>query len=174
MILPLPSTPTIPDTRYYPLLTTQHPLTFNQHLHGKFAIHPFLSRRIPIITDSIIVDMEFGTGAVKITPAHDPNDYEVGVRHKLEFISILNDDGTINENGGEQFKGMKRFHARVEVGKGLKEKGLWVEVKDNPMLIPVCSKSGDIIEPVLKPQWWVDCKPLAEEAIKVGYLVVGW
>ena len=74
------------------------------HLHGKFAKHPFLDRRIPIITDDIIVDMEFGTGAVKITPAHDPNDYEVGIRHKLEFINILNDDGTFNANAGERFK----------------------------------------------------------------------
>ena len=75
-----------------------------KHLHGKFAKHPFLDRRIPIITDDIIVDMEFGTGAVKITPAHDPNDYEVGLRHNLPFINILNDDGTLNENAGEKFK----------------------------------------------------------------------
>jgi len=75
-----------------------------QHLHGKFAIHPFVHRRLPIVTDNIIVDMEFGTGAVKITPAHDPNDYEVGVRHKLDFINILNDDGTLNENVGDRFK----------------------------------------------------------------------
>jgi len=76
-----------------------------KHLHGKFVRHPFLpNRRIPIITDSIIVDMEFGTGAVKITPAHDPNDYEVGLRHNLEFINILNDDGTFNENAGPKFQ----------------------------------------------------------------------
>ncbi|GLB42945.1 putative class-I aminoacyl-tRNA synthetase family protein [Lyophyllum shimeji] len=137
-----------------------------KHLHGKFAVHPFLSRRIPIVTDSIAVDMEFGTGAVKITPAHDPNDYDVGVRHNLEFVNILNDDGTFNANAGELFNGMKRFHARVEVVKLLKERGLFVETKDNPMQIPLCSKSGDVIEPVLKPQWWVNCKPLAEEAIK--------
>ncbi|KAG6890754.1 hypothetical protein C0992_012726 [Termitomyces sp. T32_za158] len=74
-----------------------------KHLHGKFALHPFLDRRLPIVTDSIIVDMEFGTGAVKITPAHDPNDYEVGMRHNLEFINILNDDGTFNANAGERF-----------------------------------------------------------------------
>ncbi|KAG6885779.1 hypothetical protein C0993_009884 [Termitomyces sp. T159_Od127] len=139
-----------------------------QHLHGKFAVHPFLDRRLPIVTDSIIVDMEFGTGAVKITPAHDPNDYEVGMRHNLEFINILNDDGTFNANAGEHFKGMKRFHARVEVVKLLKEKGFFIETKDNPMQIPICRqvKSGDLIEPVLKPQWWVNCKPLAEEAMK--------
>ncbi|KAG5220850.1 tRNA synthetases class I-domain-containing protein [Salix suchowensis] len=123
-----------------------------KHLHGKFAKHPFVDRRIPIVADSIIVDMEFGTGAVKITPAHDPNDYEVGTRHKLPFINILNDDGTFNENAGEKF--------RVT--------GLYIETKDNPMQIPLCSKSGDIIEPLLKPQWWVSCKPLADEAIKVS------
>jgi valyl-tRNA synthetase len=138
------------------------------------------------VTDEVAVDMEFGTGAVKITPAHDPNDYEVGTRHKLAFVNILNDDGTFNMNAGPKFQGMKRFHARVEVIKALKELGLFVETKDNPMTIPICrcvpqlgraassmtywmnhSKSGDVIEPVLKPQWWVNCKPLAEEAIKV-------
>ncbi|KAI0075022.1 hypothetical protein K474DRAFT_1664724 [Panus rudis PR-1116 ss-1] len=137
-----------------------------KHLHGKFAKHPFLDRKIPIITDDIVVDMSFGTGAVKITPAHDPNDYEVGIRHNLPFINLLNDDGTFNENAGEKFKGMKRFHARVAVVQALKDAGLYIETKDNPMQIPICSKSGDVIEPVLKPQWWVNCKPLAEEAIR--------
>ncbi|KAF9458072.1 tRNA synthetases class I-domain-containing protein [Collybia nuda] len=146
-----------------------------KHLHGKFARHPFLNRRLPIVTDAIAVDMDFGTGAVKITPAHDQNDYEVGVRHKLEFLNILNDDGTFNANAGPHFKGMKRFHARVEVVKALKDAGLYVETKDNPMQIPICSKSGDLIEPVLKPQWWVNCQPLAEEAVKrtrAGELVI--
>ncbi len=75
-----------------------------QHLHGKFAIHPFIDRRVPIITDPITVDMAFGTGAVKITPAHDPNDYECGKRHNLEFINLMNDDGTYNHNAGPQFQ----------------------------------------------------------------------
>ncbi|KAK7696379.1 hypothetical protein QCA50_001033 [Cerrena zonata] len=110
--------------------------------------------------------MEFGTGAVKITPAHDFNDYEVGVRHNLPVINILNDDGTFNENAGPKFQGMKRFHARVAVVSALKEAGLYVDTTDNPMQIPICAKSGDVIEPVLKPQWWVNCKPLAEEAVK--------
>ncbi|KAJ7147637.1 tRNA synthetases class I-domain-containing protein [Mycena crocata] len=146
-----------------------------KHLHGKFATHPFVDRRIPIVTDDIVVDMEFGTGAVKITPAHDPNDYEVGMRHKLEFINILNDDGTFNANAGEKFNGMKRFHARVAVVKALQDAGLYIETKDNPMQIPICAKSGDVVEPVLKPQWWINCKPLAEEAIKrtrAGELVI--
>lgn len=75
----------------------------SQHLHGKFAVHPFVNRRIPIVTDDVVVDMTFGTGAVKITPAHDPNDYDVGIRHKLGFINILNDDGTFNANAGLHF-----------------------------------------------------------------------
>jgi valyl-tRNA synthetase len=78
--------------------------TYEQHLHGKFVIHPFVNRRIPIVTDSVVVDMAFGTGAVKITPAHDPNDYDVGMRHNLAFINILNDDGTLNENAGDAYK----------------------------------------------------------------------
>jgi len=86
--------------------------------------------------------MAFGTGAVKITPAHDPNDYEVGKRHNLEFINILNDDGTLNANAGEGWEGMKRFHARVEVVKRLKELGLWIEQKDNKMQIPICRWVG--------------------------------
>lgn len=136
-----------------------------KHLHGKYVVHPFLpDRKIPIVADSIAVDMSFGTGAVKITPAHDPNDYEVGVRHKLPFINILNDDGTLNENAGE-FKGMKRFHARRAVTEALKAKGLYVETKDNPMTVPICSRSGDIVEPVIKPQWWVNCTPLAKAAV---------
>ncbi|KAK0491346.1 tRNA synthetases class I-domain-containing protein [Armillaria novae-zelandiae] len=146
-----------------------------RHLHGKYAVHPFVEgRRIPIVTDEM-VDREFGTGAVKITPAHDQNDWEVGVRHNLEVVNIMNDDGTFNEHAGEKFKGMKRFHARVAVVEALKQAGLFVETKDNPMMIPICSKSGDVIEPILKPQWWVNCKPLAEEAIKrtrAGELII--
>ncbi|GAA5870175.1 hypothetical protein JCM1840_001583 [Sporobolomyces johnsonii] len=137
-----------------------------KHLHGKFAIHPFLGRRIPIITDAIAVDKEFGTGAVKMTPAHDPNDYEVGMRHKLEFINILNDDGTLNANAGPEFEGLKRFHARKKVIEEMKKKGLYVGDAENPMSIPVCAKSGDVIESVMKPQWWVSCKSLAEKAIE--------
>ncbi|KAL4402370.1 valine--tRNA ligase [Malassezia pachydermatis] len=136
-----------------------------KHLHGKTLVHPFIAdREVPIVTDSIVVDMEFGTGAVKITPAHDPNDYEVGKRHNLPFINILNDDGTLNANAGE-FAGMKRFSARRAVVEALKTKGLYVETKDNPMVVPVCERSGDVIEPVMKPQWWVNCKPLAEAAV---------
>ncbi|KAF9173279.1 AP-1 adaptor complex sigma subunit Aps1 [Mortierella sp. AD011] len=145
-----------------------------KHLHGKYVIHPFSGRRIPIILDDIVVDMAFGTGAVKMTPAHDFNDYEVGKRHNLEFINILNNDGTLNDNCGE-FSGMKRFHARVAVLKALKEKGLYVDTVDNAMTVPICSKTGDIIEPLMKPQWWVDCKGMAADAlqaVKDGRLMI--
>ncbi|CAI7753267.1 unnamed protein product, partial [Closterium sp. NIES-54] len=91
-------------------------------LHGKFAVHPFSGRRIPIVCDAELVDMAFGTGAVKITPAHDPNDFATGKRHNLEFINIFTDDGLINANGGKEFEGMKRFDARTAVLEKLQEK----------------------------------------------------
>jgi valyl-tRNA synthetase len=136
-----------------------------KHLHGKFVVHPFMDRRIPIVTDDVAVDMNFGTGAVKMTPAHDFNDYEVGKRHNLEFINILNDDGTMNENAGP-YAGMKRFHVRTKIIEDLKEKGLFVDVKENPMSVPICSKSGDVIEPLMKPQWWVKCQGMADKAMQ--------
>ncbi|SMN18166.1 similar to Saccharomyces cerevisiae YGR094W VAS1 Mitochondrial and cytoplasmic valyl-tRNA synthetase [Maudiozyma saulgeensis] len=136
------------------------------HLHGKFVQHPFLPRKIPIILDVEAVDMEFGTGAVKITPAHDQNDYNTGKRHNLEFINILTDDGLLNENCGPEWAGMKRFDARKKVIEELKNKGLYIGQEDNEMSIPTCSRSGDIIEPLLKPQWWVAQQDMAGEAIK--------
>ncbi|KAI9218457.1 valyl-tRNA synthetase [Blastocladiella britannica] len=135
------------------------------HLIGKRVVHPFIAgRHIPIVADTY-VDREFGTGAVKITPAHDPNDFEIGKRHGLEFINILNDDGSLNENAGPQFAGMKRFDARYAVLDALKALGLYRETKDNPMDIPMCPRSGDVIEPRLKPQWWVNCKEMAAAAL---------
>lgn len=136
------------------------------HLHGKFVQHPFLDRKIPIVTDDEAVDMEFGTGAVKITPAHDQNDYNTGKRHNLEFVNIFTDDGLLNENCGDQWKGIKRFHARAKVIEELKKQGLYVDQKDNEMTIPLCSRSGDVIEPLLKPQWWVRQDEMAKNAIK--------
>ncbi|ODQ57946.1 hypothetical protein WICANDRAFT_95032, partial [Wickerhamomyces anomalus NRRL Y-366-8] len=135
-----------------------------KHLHGKFVIHPFLGTRIPIVTDAEAVNMEFGTGAVKITPGHDNNDYATGKRNNLEIINILTDDGILNENAGD-WAGIKRFDARKKVIEALKEKGLFVEQKENEMVIPICSRSGDVIEPLLKPQWWVSQKDMADAAI---------
>ncbi|KAJ1723078.1 valine--tRNA ligase [Coemansia erecta] len=136
-----------------------------KHLHGKYVVHPFVDRRIPIIADAEGVDMEFGTGAVKITPAHDHNDYQMGKRQNLEFINLLNEDGTYNNNAGP-YNGMPRFHVRKQIVEDLKAKGLYVDTTENPMTVPICEKSKDIIEPMIKPQWWVKCKGLAEPAIQ--------
>ncbi|XKL60308.1 hypothetical protein PGB90_001324 [Kerria lacca] len=134
-----------------------------KHLHGKFVIHPFCDRKIPIVCDSF-VDREFGTGAVKISPAHDKNDYEVGIRHNLAFITIFSDDGRIIGNYGK-FTGMKRFDARVAVLETLKENGLFRDIKNNAMVVPICNRSKDIIEPLIKPQWYIKCDDLAKNAM---------
>ncbi|RUO96244.1 tRNA synthetases class I-domain-containing protein, partial [Jimgerdemannia flammicorona] len=122
------------------------------HIQAKYVVHSFSHRRLPIIIDDGLVDPSFGKGTVKITPAHDFNDYEVRKRHNAEFIDILNDDGTLNENAG-RFKGFRHFQARRAIVDALKEMGLYIDTKDNPMIIPICSLSGEIIEPLMKPQW---------------------
>ncbi|CAJ0937382.1 unnamed protein product, partial [Mesorhabditis belari] len=135
-----------------------------KHLIGKMCQHPFVKRELPIVGDEF-VDREFGTGAVKITPAHDPNDYEVGLWHKLPFITCITDDGFMTKDCG-QFAGMKRFDCRKEVLDALEKLGLYREKKDNPMVVPICSCSKDIIEPILKPQWYVKCDEMARRAIE--------
>ncbi|KAK4102743.1 hypothetical protein N658DRAFT_514888 [Parathielavia hyrcaniae] len=134
------------------------------HLVGKFARHPFTDRLLPIVEDSY-VDPEFGTGAVKLTPAHDFNDYKLGERHKLDFINILNEDGTLNENAGPMFQGQKRFQARYTVVEELTKRGLFVKKEPNAMVIPLCEKTKDVIEPYMTPQWWVRMKEMAEAAL---------
>uniref|UniRef100_A0A8C2KLS9 Valine--tRNA ligase n=1 Tax=Cyprinus carpio TaxID=7962 RepID=A0A8C2KLS9_CYPCA len=136
-----------------------------QHLKGKMVVHPFCDRKMPIVFDDF-VDMSFGTGAVKITPAHDHNDYEVGERHKLPFINILDENGLLI-NVPPPFLGMKRFEARKAVLQALKDLGQFKEVRDNPMVVPVCSRSKDIVEPLLKPQWYVDCREMGKQAADV-------
>uniref|UniRef100_A0A7N8WPF3 Valine--tRNA ligase n=1 Tax=Mastacembelus armatus TaxID=205130 RepID=A0A7N8WPF3_9TELE len=138
-----------------------------QHLKGKMVLHPFCDRKMPVVFDNF-VDMNFGTGAVKITPAHDHNDYEVGERHNLTFINILDENGLL-------INGMKRFEARKAVLQALKDRGQFKEVKDNPMVVPVCSRSKDIVEPLLKPQWYVDCTDMgkqAADAVREGRLKI--
>ncbi|KZC14461.1 PREDICTED: valine--tRNA ligase [Dufourea novaeangliae] len=132
---------------------------------GKSVQHPFCNRKIPIITDEF-VEREFGTGAVKITPAHDPNDYEVGKRHNLPFITIFDDNGNVVGDCG-QFTGMKRFHARVAIIQELTVRNLFVEIKDNPMVVPICSRSKDVVEPLMKPQWYVRSNDMAAKAMEV-------
>uniref|UniRef100_A0A8C6V2Q8 Valine--tRNA ligase n=1 Tax=Neogobius melanostomus TaxID=47308 RepID=A0A8C6V2Q8_9GOBI len=144
-----------------------------QHLKGKVVLHPFCDRKMPVVFDDF-VDMNFGTGAVKITPAHDQNDYDVGVRHNLPFINILDENGLLI-NVPAPFLGMKRFEARKTVLQALKDRGQFKEIKDNPMVVPVCSRSKDIVEPLLKPQWYVSCADMgkqAADAVREGRLKI--
>nr|CAB3267596.1 valine--tRNA ligase-like [Phallusia mammillata] len=135
-----------------------------KHLHGKKVQHPFCDRQLPIVCDEM-VERDFGTGAVKITPSHDANDYECGKRHNLSFINIFSDDGLVI-NTNTEFDGMKRFHARTAVLKALQEKGLYKETKENPMVVPICSRSKDIVEPLIKLQWFMDCKDFARQGVE--------
>ena len=124
-----------------------------KHLIGKELIHPFFpDRHMTIIADPILVNMEFGTGAVKITPAHDPNDFACGQRHKLPFVTIFNDEGILNENGAH-FKGMRRYDCRNEILKELDKLKLLRGKRPNKMILQRCSKTEDIIEPLVKSQW---------------------
>jgi valyl-tRNA synthetase len=134
-------------------------------LVGKFATHPFVARRVPIIGDAELVDPKFGTGAVKVTPAHDPNDFATGKRHKLESINILNLDGTLNAEGGP-FAGLDRFKARVAVKARLEQLGLARGQKPHAMTRPRCQRCNTIVEPMISTQWFCKMKPLAEPAIE--------
>lgn len=156
---------TRPETMLGDTAITVHPDDARyKNVVGKYVIHPFIDRKLPIIADSM-VDQTFGTGAVKITPAHDANDFECGKRHNLPFITVIDDKGLINSEGGK-FSGMKRFDARKAIIKELKEKGLFKDVKDTDTVLPVCSRSKDVIEPLLKSQWYVNCKDMAARAVK--------
>ncbi len=136
-----------------------------KHLVGKLVILPLMNKEIPIIADDY-VDMEFGTGAVKITPAHDPNDFEVGMRHNLPMPRVMNDDGTINGLGGK-YKGMDRYEARKQIIKDLEEQGLLVKIKEHEHNVGHCQRCNTTIEPILSKQWFVRMKPLAEPALEV-------
>ncbi|EOS77508.1 MAG: valine--tRNA ligase [Lachnospiraceae bacterium] len=136
---------------------------------GKKLMLPIVNREIPVVADSY-VDMEFGTGVVKITPAHDPNDFEVGKRHNLPEINILNDDATINENGGK-FCGMDRYEARKAIVKELEEMGLLVKIEDYSHNVGTHDRCKTTIEPMIKQQWFVKMEELikpAVEAVKSG------
>ena len=135
------------------------------HLVGKKVVVPFVDREIPVITDEY-ADMEKGTGCVKITPAHDPNDFLVGERHDLEQINVMNDDATLNEVCGK-FAGMDRYEARDAVVKELEEMGALVKVEPTTHNVGICYRCGTTVEPLISDQWFVKMAPLAEPAIKV-------
>ena len=133
-------------------------------LVGKMVLLPIVNKEIPIVADSY-VDKEFGTGAVKITPAHDPNDFEVGKRHNLEEINILNDDGTINENGGK-FEGMDRYEARKAIVKELEEGGYLVRIENHEHNVGTHDRCHTTVEPMVKKQWFVKMSEMAKPAIE--------
>ncbi|MCS3704451.1 valine--tRNA ligase [Salinibacter ruber] len=135
-----------------------------EHLVGETAILPLLGREIPIIADERI-DSDFGTGALKVTPAHDETDFEIGEDHGLEKITIMSPTGDINENGGP-YEGMDRFDARDQIVEDLEEEGLLVEVEDYMMSVPLSERSEAVIEPLISRQWFVEMEPLAEPAIE--------
>ena len=132
-------------------------------LVGKNAILPIVNKEIPIIADSY-VDREFGTGVVKITPAHDPNDFEVGVRHNLPRINVMNDDGTMNENAGK-YQGLDRYEARKQIVKQLEDEGLLVKIENITHAVGVHERCGTVVEPLIKKQWFVKMDELAKPAI---------
>ena len=151
------------------------------HLHGKFLDHPFVDRRIPIITDAILVDPKFGTGAVKVTPAHDFNDFATGKRHNLPEINIFNLDVTVNENGGEAFKGLERKRARTAVKKARDDKGLVRGTKPHILTLPKCQRSGGVVEPMISTQWFCKMAEMAASPpvdvcpmLKIGREVPRW
>ncbi len=134
------------------------------HLIGKMARIPIVNREIPIIADTY-VDKEFGTGCVKITPAHDPNDFEVGKRHNLPEICVMNDDATINENGGK-FAGMARYEARKVLVEELKELGYLVKIEDHAHNVGTHDRCSTTVEPMIKQQWFVKMDEMAKPAIE--------
>ncbi len=134
-------------------------------LIGKTVTLPIVGREIPVIADEF-VDPKFGTGAVKVTPAHDPNDFEMGVRHKLDPIVVMNEDGTMNAHAGEDFDGITREDAREKVVAMIEELGLLIKIEDHAHAVGHCYRCDTVTEPYLSWQWFVKMKPLAEPAIE--------
>ncbi|QDP99584.1 valine--tRNA ligase [Lysinibacillus fusiformis] len=134
-----------------------------QHLIGKTVILPIVGREIPIVADDY-VDMEFGTGVVKMTPAHDPNDFEVGNRHNLERILVMNEDGTMNELAGK-YNGMDRFECRKQIVADLQESGVLINIEEHMHSVGHSERSGAVVEPYLSAQWFVKMQPLADASL---------
>ena len=136
-----------------------------QHIIGKTVILPLMNKEIPVVADDY-AEMEFGTGCVKMTPAHDPNDFEVGLRHNLEVIRVLDDNGKVNSLGGK-YEGMDRYDARKAIVADLEAQGYLVKIDDHAHNVGTCYRCHKDVEPIISAQWFVKMKPLAEEAIRV-------
>jgi len=135
-----------------------------QHIIGKTVILPLVNKEIPVVADDY-AEMEFGTGCVKMTPAHDPNDFEVGLRHNLEVIRVLDDNGKVNALGGK-YEGMDRYDARKAIVADLEAGGYLVKIDDHAHNVGTCYRCHKDVEPIISAQWFVKMKPLAEEAIR--------
>ncbi|QXW19256.1 valine--tRNA ligase [Comamonas aquatica] len=133
-----------------------------QHLIGQTVTLPLVGRQIPIIADEY-VDKEFGTGVVKVTPAHDQNDYQVGIRHNLPMITVLTLTAKINDEAPEKYRGMDRFVARKAIVADLEELGLLVEIKKHKLMVPICDRTGQVIEPMLTDQWFMAMNKVSEQ-----------
>ena len=140
------------------------------HLVGKTCILPLMDREIPIVADEY-VEMDFGTGCVKMTPAHDPNDFEVGLRHNLETIRVLDDNGVVNANGGK-YEGMDRYEARKAVVADLEALGLIEKIEPYSHNVGTCYRCHSDVEPLISAQWFVKMEPLAKEALRVVNVVI--
>ncbi len=136
-----------------------------QAIIGKTVILPLVNKQIPIVADDY-AEMEFGTGCVKMTPAHDPNDFEVGLRHNLEVIRVLDDNGVVNSYGGK-YEGMDRYEARKAIVADLEAQGYLVKIEDHAHNVGTCYRCHNDVEPIISAQWFVKMQPLAEEAIRV-------
>ncbi len=157
---------TRPETMFGDTAVAVHPDDERYtHLVGKTLILPLVNREIPVIADDY-VDKEFGTGCVKITPSHDPNDFEVGLRHNLEQIRVMNDDATLNQYAGK-YEGMDRYEARKAVVADLEAEGLLLKTEPHSHNVGICYRCGTTVEPITSRQWFVKMEPLAKKAIEV-------
>ena len=160
----IPVATTRPETILGDTALAVHPEdTRYKHLVGRKAFVPMLNREIPVIADEY-VDREFGTGALKITPAHDFNDYEIGQRHNLALVNVLNKDATINENGG-MYAGLDRFECRERIWADMEAAGLTIKVETHLHTVPRSQRGGEIVEPMISTQWFVKIQPLADKAL---------
>src|SRR5699024_6343976 len=157
---------TRPETMLGDTAVAVHPEDEREkHLIGTKVGLPIVGREIERLADDY-VDMEFGSGAVKITPAHDKNDCEIGNRHNLERVIVMNEDGTMNENAGK-YEGLDRFECRKQIVSDLQEAGVLFDIEDHVHQVGHSERSGAVVEPYLSTQWFVDMQPLADRAIKV-------
>ena len=136
-----------------------------QHLIGKTVMLPLIGRKLPVIADDY-VDREFGVGALKVTPAHDPHDYDIGNRHNLKQINVLNPDGTLNENAGKAYNGMDRFACRKKLVEDLRDRGYLIKILPHRHTVGHHERCNQIVEPYIAPQWYLNVKPMAERAIE--------